>query len=122
MRTALLAAGIAAAVNLVLALILRAVVDPPDGFDPFDPGGVVVFTAVLVLLGFGLLALLARFTADPVRIFSIVAIAFSLVSILAVLGLAEEFPGTTPIHQAAVAVLHVAPLATVLPLARRLGR
>lgn len=106
----------------MLALILRAVVDAPDGFDPFDPIGVVVFTAVPVLVGFGVLALLARFTASPVRIFSILAIAFSLVSIPAVLGLPEEFPGTSGTAQAAAAVLHVAPLGAVLPLARRLER
>ena len=110
----------ALAVNAVLWFLGRAVgadyqvADATGAGEMVGLGPVVVSTAVMVLLGWGVLALLERFTQSARGIWTVLAIAAALLSIVPIF--LVEASGAT---QLALTVLHLAPAAVVVPMFRR---
>jgi uncharacterized protein DUF6069 len=77
----------------------------------------VIATGMFALLGWGSLALLERFTRRGMAIWTVLAVAVALLSVVPVF-LEEATAGT----QAALTVLHLAVAAVLIPLFRHTGR
>ncbi|HEX4358386.1 MAG TPA: DUF6069 family protein [Pseudonocardia sp.] len=77
----------------------------------------VIFTAVFGLLGWGLLALLERFTGRAVAIWTGVAVAVALLSIVPIF-----LEGASTATRIALTVLHLAVAAVLVPAFRRTTR
>jgi len=120
--TFLVGAAVCAAVNVVLGLVFAALLDEPTGFEPFLPRAAFVTTFAVAVLGGVLYAVLARLTRRPTSVWRAVAIAFAVVSLVGVAMTRGEYEGVTAGVSVAQAVLHLVPLAVLLPLvSRRLG-
>ncbi|HTF49222.1 MAG TPA: DUF6069 family protein [Pseudonocardia sp.] len=74
----------------------------------------LIFTALFGLLGWGTLALLERFTRHAPAIWTALAIAVTLLSIVPIF-----LEGATSATRAALTVLHLAVAAVLVPLFRR---
>ena len=61
--------GTALVANLIIWAVADAAIDVPDAFTPLQPGSVVFFTIIGVLLAAGLLRVLAGRTARPAETF-----------------------------------------------------
>lgn len=76
---ALLAAGTA---NLIARWLLGLLIPLSPDFLPFGYLPILIFTTFYCLIGLGVLALLNRFTANPLKIFNILAIVAFILTIL----------------------------------------
>ncbi len=129
-RRGALAALVAALLNVVVSRIAATLLDVPGDYGPLQVGPVATFTIVAVLAGTGVYALLTRRTAQPDRVFRIVAWTFAAVSALpTVLLLVTDQPmieGSQPAVGATVAatvLLHAIPAAVIVAfLTRTSGR
>ena len=74
----------------------------------------VIFTAIFGLLGWGTLALLERFTARAVAIWTGLAVAVALLSIVPIF-----LEGASTATRVALTVLHLAVAAVLVPVFRR---
>jgi hypothetical protein len=125
-RRGALAALVAALLNVVVSRIAAALLDVPGDYGPLQVGPVATFTIVAVLAGTAVYALLTRRTAQPGRVFRIVAWAFAVVSAVpTVLLLVTDQPlleGSQPAAGATVAatvLLHAIPAAVIVGLLTR---
>lgn len=120
-----LAVGAAIVVNVIILFATRLIAgDFPaatvgDDVQEIGPGAVIVVTAVAGLLAWGLLAAFERLTARATAIWTAVALAAFLVSLLGPLG-----AGETTSSKVALVCLHAGAAATLIPLLRasRAGR
>lgn len=68
--------------NLVLRFLLNLTVGLDSNFLPFQLPPIVTFTVIPTVLAVALFALLVRFTRQPARIFTLVALVAAVVSLL----------------------------------------
>ena len=109
----LLAVGAAAVVasavaNSVVAAVLRGIFDVPAGFSPLQAIAVLSLTIVGVTAAVLVFAAMCRLSADPVRVFTIVASVALVLSWAAPLAVyfANAFPGTNAGRVVGVMSLH----------------
>ncbi len=76
---AVLAAVVA---NVVARLILGAIVPLSPDFMPFTPGPIIAFTLLFTLIGVGVLAIVNRVAANPLRTYNIIGVIAFFVSLL----------------------------------------
>ena len=123
-RTAL-AAVAAVVVNVIVRAIAIALFDIPDAFEHLALRAVIISTLAGVIAAGLVFAVIARFAADPVRTFTIVAVVALVLSLAAPLsvGLQDppEYPGTDAAAVGTLMLMHVLTAAIVVP-AFRLGR
>ncbi|MFQ3632343.1 DUF6069 family protein [Roseiflexus sp.] len=85
-RTLLRAGGaaVAAAVaaNIVTRLILGAIVPLSPDFMPFALGPIITFTLLFTLIGVGVLAVVNRVVANPLRTYNIIGVIAFFVSLI----------------------------------------
>ena len=116
-RAAVVAAA-AAALNVALALLLRAVTGTSGDFTPLQPGPVAVVTLVGVLAGLLAHLLLRRFTTRLDRLFPglvVVAALLSLGGPVSLLGASPaDQPGVTDAAALSLVPLHLVVAAAVL--------
>lgn len=69
-------AGVLAAVaaNVVVRLILGAIVPLSPDFMPFTLGPIIAFTLLFTLIGVGVLAIVNRVAANPLRTYNIIGV------------------------------------------------
>jgi hypothetical protein len=72
--------------NLIARWLLGLFLPLAPDFQPFGYLAIIFFTTFYCLVGLGILALLNRFTANPLKIFNIVAIVGFIVTLLPNLG------------------------------------
>lgn len=75
---AVLAAVVA---NVVARLILGAIVPLSPDFMPFTPGPIIAFTLLFTLIGVGVLAIVNRVAANPLRTYNIIGVIAFFVSL-----------------------------------------
>lgn len=113
-----IAAVLATITNVAIAALSARLVDASPDFPALQPGPVATFTLFTVLMGTAVFALLNRFTARPVRVFTIVASAVALVSLIAPIALAGDTSGTmagvTPAAALALIPLHLVPAVVII--------
>jgi hypothetical protein len=109
----LLAAGAAAVIgsavaNSAVAAVLRGVLDVPAGFSPLQAISVLSLTIVGVITAVLVFAAICRFSARPVRLFTIVASVALVISWAAPLAayFANSFPGTNASRIVGLMSLH----------------
>lgn len=76
---AVLAAVVA---NVVTRLLLGAVVPLSPDFMPFTPGPIIAFTLFFTLIGVGVLAVVNRVAANPLRTYNIIGVIAFFVSLI----------------------------------------
>lgn len=76
---AVLAAVVA---NVVTRLLLGAVVPLSPDFMPFTPGPIIAFTLLFTLIGVGVLAVVNRVAANPLRTYNIIGVIAFFVSLI----------------------------------------
>lgn len=76
---AVLAAVVA---NVVTRLLLGAVVPLSPDFMPFTPGPIIAFTLFFTLIGVGVLAVVNRAAANPLRTYNIIGVIAFFVSLI----------------------------------------
>lgn len=122
LRVGLLAALTAAVVNLVIALIGRALVSPPADFRPLQLGAVVGVTFMAVLAGTAVYALIERRTGRADRSFPVVVWVVAGLSLLQPISLLlvdqPQFEGSQPTSVGAALVLMVLHLVPALIIIR----
>lgn len=118
LRPAVVAVVGAVALNLLLAVVARALLDVDAAYEPLQLGPVATVTALTALLGVGVYALLTRFTSRPDRIFAVLAWAAAVISlVLAVPMLTADpppYPGISGATVLATGLLHLAPAAVLV--------
>ncbi len=82
LTAALASVAAAVAANLLALLLVRAVVDLPDGFPPLTAGSVAAFTLIGTGLGALVYAWLRRRSAAPGRTYGRVAVVALILSII----------------------------------------
>ena len=106
-RRGAVAAGVALVANLVLWGIGRGLLGVDDEFVPLEtPIPVIITTIVGMLVGTLVFFALVRFTARPVPIFRIVAVAFVLLSLLGPISQGSE-PGGDAAAVLTLVAMHV---------------
>ncbi len=76
---AVLAAVVA---NVVTRLLLGAVVPLSPDFMPFTPGPIIAFTLLFTLIGVGVLAVVNRVAANPLRTYNTIGVIAFFVSLI----------------------------------------
>lgn len=104
--------------NVTLLLILTPLLSLSSTFLPFGVGPIAFFTAFYIILAVVLFWLLARFTKQPVRLFTILAVAGFVLTAIPNLTLAAN-PAGAPFPGAAsdfltLLIFHVPPFAITL--------
>ena len=112
-RAALIALVASLVANHIIRLLALALLSPDQGFMALTSfGPVTVFTIFGVAGATAVYALLRRFTANPNRIFTIVAVVVLLVSLIPDIMLAitpaMPLPTATPATMTALALMHIA--------------
>jgi hypothetical protein len=118
------AAVIASAVaNTIVAALLRGVLAVPVEFAPLQAVAVVSLTIVGVIAAVLVFAVIARLSARPVRLFTIVASVALVISWAAPLGVyfANAFPGTNASRIVGVMSLHAIAGVVTIALVRTYG-
>lgn len=110
----LVAVGGSLAANLILRLILGPVLALDPAFPPFSLGAILFFTAVSTAIGSIVFWALARFTAQPARVFTIVAAVVFVLMLIPNLIFASNpaaapFPTGNPGNFLTLLIFHVAP-------------
>lgn len=72
----------AIAANVVARLVTGALIPLDPAFQPFSYGAIIFFTLMFTLIGVGVLALINRIFANPLRLYNIVGAAALVISIL----------------------------------------
>lgn len=72
----------AVAANIIVRLILGALMPLAPDFQPFGLGPIITFTVVFTLIGVGVLALVNRRSANPLKTYNVIGIIAFFVSIL----------------------------------------
>lgn len=123
LRPAAVAVVGAVALNLLLAVVARALLGVDAAYEPLQLGPVAIVTALTALLGVGVYALLTRFTSRPDRIFTALAWAVAIVSLVPLVSLLTAdpppYPGVTGATILATGLLHIAPAAVLVPVLTR---
>ena len=114
----------ALAANLVVYAIGSALVGYDPRFLPLaGPSGTIFFTIVPAVVAVLLFALLLRFTANPARIFTVVAAVVLVLSLVPDITYIPTLPGATAAQTAVLMVMHVvAAVVIVGMLTRQAGR
>jgi len=125
-RAGLIAAAVAAVLNVVAALLVAALLDAPADYGPLQPAPVVASTVLAVLLGTAAYAWLARVPGRAERLFPRIAWAVAGASLLQPLSLLtthlpviEGEGGATLRIVLGTMVLHLIPAAVVTRLLPR---
>jgi hypothetical protein len=113
-------AVLAAAANTLVRVIAVAAIDVHDEFEPLAASAPAM-SSVVAAIGAGLvLAVIVRFSKQPVRSFVIVSAVVFVLSYIPLLqmGLADppEYPGTTGGTLAVLGLMHVVAAVIVVPL------
>ncbi|WP_225840213.1 DUF6069 family protein [Streptomyces sp. NK08204] len=112
------AALVAAVLNLVLAIAAAAVFDIDSRFIGLQPVPVIAATLITMMAGTGVFLLIRRFAARPERIFTIVALAFAVISVaspLSLLGASQASqPGVSDTAALCLIPLHLIPAPVLL--------
>lgn len=112
-RGGLIALVASLVVNHIIRLIAVALLNPDPGFVPLTTWAPVTMFTIIGVVGATIVyALLRRFTANPNRIFTTVAIVVFVVMLIpdiifALNPAASMAPGTTPGTMAALALMHI---------------
>lgn len=128
LTAALASMAAAIAVNLLALLLVRAVVDLPDGFPPLTAGSVAAFTLIGTGLGALVYAWLRRRAAAPARTYIRVAVVALILSVIPnFLAMANPamfpFPGGNATAFLVLTLFHVlAAAVSVAVLLRLVGR
>ncbi|MFV9505503.1 MAG: DUF6069 family protein [Oscillochloridaceae bacterium umkhey_bin13] len=98
LKAGLIAVGGSVAANLILRALLGLFFDLSADFPPYNFGSIAFFSVLPTTIAVGLFWLLARFTARPVRLFTIIAAVVFVVTLgpnlaLAANPAAAPFPG-----------------------------
>src|SRR5215217_5643054 len=125
-RFALVGLGtVAAAViaNLLVYLLGSVVV----GYDPqflilANASGTILFTVVPAIVAVLLYAALMRFTSNPARIFTNIAVVVLIVSLIPDLTYIPSLPGATPGQTAILMVMHIVAALVIVTTLTRLTR
>jgi Family of unknown function (DUF6069) len=118
-KRGLLATAIGATLNLGVAVTAAAALDAPD-FAALQPGPVLTATIVSMIAGTGVFVVLQGRVDNPKRVFTVLALGASLLSLAAPISLAQDTSGQFGDVTSAMAMslipLHLIP-AIVLVLA-----
>lgn len=115
-RVGLAAIVLAAVANGIVWVIARALLEIPDAFLPLaSPWPAVGFTALYLVIGLGVFALLVRFTAKPITWFVRIAVVGLLLSFLNPL-FARGQDGATTGGILTLEAMHVVAFAIFVPL------
>ncbi|CAA9554678.1 MAG: hypothetical protein AVDCRST_MAG70-1196 [uncultured Thermomicrobiales bacterium] len=120
----LITIGIAVVINVVVWAIGSALLDPPSSFAPFATVfPTILFTVIFLAIGIGIYAVLLRRSADPNRLFLIVATVALLLSFLNFFALRGQ-EGNGPGAILVLAIMHVVAyvVAVVVLTGQRFGR
>src|SRR3954452_1242477 len=109
--------------NLLVYLLGSVVV----GYDPqfiilANASGTILFTVVPAIVAVLLYAALMRFTANPARIFTNVAVVVLIVSLIPDLTYIPSLPGATPGQTAILMVMHIVAAVVIVTTLTRLTR
>lgn len=108
-----IAAVIAALINVAVAAVSAAIVGASPEFLALQPGPVIATTLVTMLAGTAVFVILNRLLQRPGRVFSIVAFAVAVLSLVAPIGLSMDtsgqFAGSSPAAALALIPLHLIP-------------
>jgi hypothetical protein len=122
-RIGLVATVIATIADLVLAALLRSILDVPGGFTPLQVGPVSFMVLAAGVTGVIVFDLLALYSARPHHWFRITAAVVTLLSLASPLSLLltdpPRVPGTSGVNVAAAIVLHLVPPLILVGLLRR---
>ncbi|MET8508387.1 DUF6069 family protein [Streptomyces sp. NPDC004787] len=112
------AAVVAAALNTAVAVVARTALDLDPRFIGLKPAMVITATLFTMLAGTGVFLLIRRFTARAERIFTILAIAFAVLSVASPISLLGASPADQPGVSDAAALclipLHLIPAPVLL--------
>jgi hypothetical protein len=119
-RFALVGLGtVAAAVlaNLLVYLIGSVVVGYDPGFVVLaNPSGTILFTVVPAIVAVLLYAVLTRFSGNPARIFTNIAVVVLIVSLIPDLTYIPSVPGATSGQTAILMLMHVVAAVTIISI------
>lgn len=124
LRAGLVAVGGSLAANLVLRLLLGPVLGLDPAFMPFGLIPILFFSGMSALVGSIIFWLLARFSAQPARTFTIIAVVVFILMLIPNLlstfnPAAAPFPTSNPNNYLTLILFHFAPaLITVWALTR----
>jgi len=101
----------ALACNLIARALLFGILPLPEQFPPLQPTAIAIFTVIGTGLAAIVFALVVRFTAAPIRVFRLIAIAALVVSILPNLALmanpsSAPFPGGSALAYGVLCIFH----------------
>lgn len=118
LRAGAIAVAGSVAANVALLLILRPLLGLSSSFQPYSIGPIALFTALYTALAAVLFWLLARFTRQPARIFTILAVVGFVVTAIPNFALAANpasapFPGTAS-DFLTLLLFHIPPFAITL--------
>jgi hypothetical protein len=120
--------GLATVVAAVIAnLVIYALGSLVVGYDPgfvvlATPGGTILFTVVPAIVAVLLYAVLMRFSANPARIFTNIAVVVLIVSLIPDLTYIPSVPGASLSQTAVLMVMHVVAAVVILSMLTRLTR
>jgi hypothetical protein len=118
--------GLATVVAAVLAnLLVYALGSLIVGYDPgfvvlATTGGTILFTVVPAIVAVLLYAILLRFSGNPSRIFTKIAIVVLAVSLIPDLTYIPSVPGATPDQTAVLMLMHVVAAVVIVSMLTRL--
>ena len=97
------------------------------GYDPqfiilANASGTILFTLVPAIVAVPLYAALMRFTSNPARIFTNVAVVVLVVSLIPDLTYIPSLPGATPGQTAILMVMHIVAAVVIVTTLTRLTR
>lgn len=112
------AALAATVINVVVGIVSARLVDAEPTFLPLQPGPVAAITLVTVLAGTAVFAVLNRFVARPVLVFTVIAAVVALASLVPPIALSSDTSGTiagvTAPAALALIPLHLIPASVIV--------
>lgn len=107
--------------NVLVYYIGGAVVDYDPQFLPLaSVGGAVIFTVFPAIIAVVIYAILLRFTRNPVRIFTIIAVIALIISLIPDLTYIPTVPGVTTAQTAMLLLMHLVAAAVIVGILTRL--
>ncbi|MGV8909716.1 MAG: DUF6069 family protein [Propionicimonas sp.] len=111
-------AGVAAALNVLVAALSARLVNASPAFLALQPGPVITVTLVTVLAGTAVFAILNRFLTHPRTVFAVVASVVAVASLIAPIALSTDtsgvIAGVSPAAALALIPLHLIPAAVII--------
>ncbi len=106
--------------NVLVYYIGGAVVDYDPQFLPLaSVGGAVIFTVFPAIIAVVIYAILLRFTLNPARIFTIIAVVALIISLIPDLTYIPTVPGVTTAQTAMLLLMHFVAAAVIVGILTR---